>query len=265
MTDKVQKIREEVERLKESGCASPIVICDTLLVFIDSLQEEPKDKCNGCNNVKGCITCVDRSEWAHYEHVSEELEAEKQFKAGDVVMYVSRHPAYSGLYLLGNPNDLSIGYSNANEPYQIALRNCTITSENERKQFMRELNSNGYKWNDQTLRVEKIESVIEGLEEEIDNYVKRNGYDGLDSIEEVKYIANHFAEWGKNQAKVEIQAQSMALAHGCPKENTSNELKVAADNALESISDKYDIISVGSCLEMFRLGAEWQKEREESV
>ena len=237
MADK-EKIKVEIERLKESGCASPIVICDTLLAFIDSLQEEP---------------------------VNEELEAEKQFKAGDVVMYVSRHPAYSGLYLLGNPNDLSIGYSNANEPYQIALRNCTITSENERKQFMRELNSNGYKWNDQTLRVEKIESVIEGLEEEIDNYVKRNSYDGLDSIEEVKYIANHFAEWGKNQAMAEIQAQSMALAHGCPKENTSNELKVAADNALESISDKYDIINVGSCLEMFRLGAEWQKEREESV
>ena len=40
MTDK-EKIRAEIERLKESGCASPIVICDTLLAFIDSLQEEP--------------------------------------------------------------------------------------------------------------------------------------------------------------------------------------------------------------------------------
>ncbi len=40
MTDK-EKIRAEIERLKESGCASPIVICDTLLAFIDSMQEEP--------------------------------------------------------------------------------------------------------------------------------------------------------------------------------------------------------------------------------
>ena len=40
MTDK-EKIRVEIERLKESGCASPIVICDTLLAFIDSMQEEP--------------------------------------------------------------------------------------------------------------------------------------------------------------------------------------------------------------------------------
>ena len=43
------------------------------------------------------------------------------------------------------------------------------------------------------------EPVSEELEEEIDNYIKRNGYDGLDSIEEVKYIANHFAEWQKEQ------------------------------------------------------------------
>jgi hypothetical protein len=40
MTDK-EKIKAEIERLKENGCASPIVICDTLLAFIDSLQEEP--------------------------------------------------------------------------------------------------------------------------------------------------------------------------------------------------------------------------------
>lgn len=40
MTDK-EKIKVEIERLKESGCASPIVICDTLLAFIDSMQEKP--------------------------------------------------------------------------------------------------------------------------------------------------------------------------------------------------------------------------------
>ena len=45
-------------------------------------------------------------------------------------------------------------------------------------------------------------------------------------------------------------------------EPVSEDLKEAADKALESISDQYDIISVGSCLEMFRLGAEWQREQE---
>lgn len=43
MTDK-EKIRAEIERLKESGCASPIVICDTLLAFIDTMREESKPK-----------------------------------------------------------------------------------------------------------------------------------------------------------------------------------------------------------------------------
>ena len=47
--------------------------------------------------------------------------------------------------------------------------------------------------------IESGTSVSEDLEKEIDNYVKRNGYDGLDSIEEVKYIANHFANWQKQQ------------------------------------------------------------------
>ena len=35
--------------------------------FVDSMQEEPTRKCKGCNNVKGCITCVDGSEYAHIE------------------------------------------------------------------------------------------------------------------------------------------------------------------------------------------------------
>ena len=43
------------------------------------------------------------------------------------------------------------------------------------------------------------EPVSEDLEEEIDNYVKRNGYDGLDSIEEIKYIAQYFTKWQKTK------------------------------------------------------------------
>ena len=78
MTDKVKKIREELARLKEETSIGlsehengveqgRMEIINALSIFIDSMQEEPKDKCKGCNNVKGCITCVDGSEWAHYE------------------------------------------------------------------------------------------------------------------------------------------------------------------------------------------------------
>ena len=38
--NKLQLIRKEIERLKD--CASPIVVCDTLLNLIDSFSEEPK-------------------------------------------------------------------------------------------------------------------------------------------------------------------------------------------------------------------------------
>ena len=44
MNKQVEQIKTEIERLKESGCASPIVICDTLLAFIDSMREESKPK-----------------------------------------------------------------------------------------------------------------------------------------------------------------------------------------------------------------------------
>ena len=107
--------------------------------------------------------------------------------------------------------------------------------------------------------------VSEELEEASKNHATERYRTTRDRelAEKCKWSFKAGAEWGKNQAMAEIQAQSMALAHGCPKEKTSEDLKNAADNALESISDQYDIISVGSCLKMFRLGAEWQKSKME--
>lgn len=35
-----EKLRSEVERVKETGCASPILVCDDILMFIDYLKEE---------------------------------------------------------------------------------------------------------------------------------------------------------------------------------------------------------------------------------
>ena len=53
---------------------------------VKALQEEPVDKCNGCNNVKGCITCVDGSEWAHYE---EPVSEEPKYKGGDILYKIN--------------------------------------------------------------------------------------------------------------------------------------------------------------------------------
>lgn len=38
--DELQIIKAEVERLKGSGCASPISVCDDLISFIESLEKE---------------------------------------------------------------------------------------------------------------------------------------------------------------------------------------------------------------------------------
>ena len=44
-------------------------------------------------------------------------------------------------------------------------------------------------------------------------------------------------------------------------EPVSNDLEEASNNALDKISKKYDIVNIKGCLEMFRLGAKWQKEQ----
>lgn len=36
-------------------------------------EQKPADKCKGCNNFKGCINCVDGSEWAHIEEIKQKL------------------------------------------------------------------------------------------------------------------------------------------------------------------------------------------------
>ena len=43
------------------------------------------------------------------------------------------------------------------------------------------------------------ESTNEDLEKEFDKYIKENGLDGFDTIEEAKCLAKHFASWQKNR------------------------------------------------------------------
>lgn len=44
-------------------------------------------------------------------------------------------------------------------------------------------------------------------------------------------------------------------------EHVSEDLEDAADNALSNVLNTHEIVNVGSCLEMFRFGAQWQKEQ----
>lgn len=86
MTDKekLDAIRAEIHRLVDVRGYDREMAND-LFAFMDSLSNEPKDKCQGCNNVKGCITCVDGSEWSHIEEcVSIDFEQELYKAFGQV-------------------------------------------------------------------------------------------------------------------------------------------------------------------------------------
>lgn len=96
---------------------------------------------------------------------------EKKFKPGDVVFYAASHPSYSGLYILGQPNDLHIGYDSANHAYNIALRNCTLANDEQRKQFHRTLCENGYVWDEGQFRI--VTTTIKGCLYATDNYTDR--------------------------------------------------------------------------------------------
>jgi len=75
-----------------------------------------------------------------------------------------------------------------------------------------------------TMQEEPVsEDLEEALAREWKGYNDRGAatVDALeDNSQELAFAKGFYrgSEWGKNQAKVEIQAQSMALAHGCPKE-----------------------------------------------
>ena len=290
MNRQVEQIRAEVERQiseyreqhKTLGGAyycGKFAALEDLLPFIDSLQEEPvsedSEKENKIEILADIIFNAAKHGYMPYdtqdeycameiakknidkfivskkqeEPVSED-EIEKQFKAGDVVMYVSRHPAYSGLYLLGNPNDLSIGYSNANEPYQIALRNCTVASKDERKQFMRELESNGYKWNEGTLMIEKEEPVSEDLEK-ISYYFAcmcnplETAYSTTSPNPDVIKAFKAGAKWQKNQMMKDATDVTVhADAGGYPYIPQMELYDYDKDIPLAKEGDKYNVVLI---------------------
>ena len=139
----IQKIRNEIERNRQAirvlnehtapkqmsmTCAIfqySDSILSKLLSFLSTLEESKK--CDGCNNVKGCVTCVNGDQWAHYEESEnpinqDELEEEldrfiasgKSVTVDDYGTYkvsyhdfkkVARHFAQWGAEHLANSND----------------------------------------------------------------------------------------------------------------------------------------------------------------
>lgn len=90
-------------------------------------KEDHVDKCKGCNNVKGCITCVDGDQWAHYEEPArEELDEEikrylhEVYDRDDTVGDIARHFAkWQKEQMMKNTADAMIGlpYENKDGGY----------------------------------------------------------------------------------------------------------------------------------------------------
>lgn len=106
------------------------------------------------------------------------------------------------------------------------------------------------------------EPMSEDLEEAAKDYGIRQGA-------ELKPFAIKFfkagAKWGKNQAKVEIQAQSMAIVHGCPEEHVSEDLDEATNNYVLNARKGYPRVMDETdryICNAFKDGAKWQAEQD---
>ena len=132
----------------------------------------------------------------------------------------------------------------------------------------------GYKSEFDEGRISSFEDMItfiDSLEEEpISNDLKEAAIEAFKQI--VESDKNSFleifksgAEWGMRQAEAKIQAQSTALAHGCPKELTSNDLEEAAHSYVDTTIEWFDSEGNPCCYPAFIAGAQWQKERDQST
>lgn len=174
LTDKVQKIRKEIERLKEETSIGlsehengveqgRMEIIEALSFFLDSLQKEP-------------VSNVWHDAQIDPPQAKKRILAINEYGFCAVDYAIIMAPYWPKVIKWAYIDDL------------LKLDNSCQSCENLQE-----------------------EPVSEDLEEEIDNYVKRNGYDGLDSIEEVKYIANHFAKWQKEQMMKEAKEAQVIL------------------------------------------------------
>ena len=149
-----------------------------------------------------------------------------------------------------------------------------MTREEAIKYLKQLYHNGGHCWLDEQ-RIEAINMAIEALKEEPASkdleeaigqsfiYHESHG-DDFRSDKQIetayRYGFETGAKWGKNQAKVEIQTQSMALAHGCPEEPVSEELEEAAEvHANRCYNEDASAERIAACKYDFKAGAEWQK------
>lgn len=112
----------------------------------------------------------------------------------------------------------------------------------------------GIRW-----QMQKESIVSDDLEEAMQHNAPNNI-----GIDDLLYWRNGFiagAKYGKNQAKVKIQAQSMALAHGCPEESVTKDL----GDYINELSKQFPEVSFAKLSRIAVRVAKWQEKKDQST
>ena len=138
------------------------------------------DKCKGCNNVKGCVTCVDGSEWAHYEESVSKFDSCVQ--NSDKVVYNEDMGCRVNLFQLNRVAkvDTPIDYEKALYKHFGQVKDFTL-GVSIAKYFYQ-------------MGTEQKESVSEDLEEAADKYADKHPTCGL-----ARHSFKAGAKWQKEQ------------------------------------------------------------------
>lgn len=64
---------------------------DDCIAWLEKQGEQKPNVCDGCNNVKGCVVCVDGSEWAHIEELNPAWSEEDEERLSDAIFFVREY------------------------------------------------------------------------------------------------------------------------------------------------------------------------------
>ena len=250
MTDKVQEIREEIKkRLKGERFLSSDKEYNYLLSFIDSLQEEPSipeivdehywemlgeepvsefwhDASKEPNDMSHCLIFYgDKNDVGHYLHYEPVL-----YNHQEKVFVTESFPHPTGYKV----EQKSIDGGCVTEVYKNKRDRISI-SDITQWCYLKDLHNLSNV--ERTVKDWKEEPIIEVL----DRY--------LDRVPDEEVL----------KTKIAINEWFNVYFPKLQEEPVNDDLKEAANNALEGLLDKYDLVGTGSCLEMFKLGAKWGK------
>lgn len=241
---------------------------------INALQEEPKDKCKGCNNVKGCVTCVNGSEFAHYEEakippVFEEGYWERlgEDPVSDIDFEQELYKAFGqvkdftlGLQIAKRFYDMGKNHQEpVSEDWEEAYRNWVLSHNDGDKLYCKNAWRAAMDWQKQLDKMpvsEDLESFANyiGVKEETKIHIddlETEIYVGMALKEAVKKAVKFGAKWQREQDQSTIElAEDHAMLAGMEKMKEQMMAKAVETTFNVSLpSGLYDKLWIKGCKE----------------